>query len=470
MPEGIGQDSWSKQLPGIGTYSSPRISDLNKDGVGDIILGAGRMEFESCDTAIFALNGLNGELLWNVSADDQVFGSASLKDLTGDGILDVVINGRSAELQAINGANGNQIWSFDKNSQYKGKKQKWYNFYNPQFVPDQNNDGLEDILVSNGGDVLAEPHDPKRPAGSLCIVSGRDGSLLSMAKMPDGKETYMSVVTIKNRKKGIDVMFGTGGETIGGSLYLTNLNDILKGDISKAIQLVSSPDKGYIGPPVRVNLTKDKISDMVANSVDGRLLAFNGKDNEPMWEAHLDNTEAYSSIAVGHFTDDDVPDFFVSYAQGVFPSLDWAKQMMVNGKTGKIEFVDSLGFLQTTTPVVVDLNADGRDEAILNMNYKVNKDPNGNIYFNALVAFDFSSGKLIWLSEGLPGHNISTTPWVGDIDNNGFLDIVFCHSTNAKTVYMFDGLQINLLKTNIRITGEIKWGAYMGSNYDGIYK
>ena len=95
LPKGISQGSWSKQLHGIGTYSSPRISDLNNDGIGDIILGAGRVEFESCDTAIFALNGLNGDLLWNVTAYDQVFGSAALKDLNNDGIEDVVINGRS---------------------------------------------------------------------------------------------------------------------------------------------------------------------------------------------------------------------------------------------------------------------------------------------------------------------------------------------------------------------------------------
>jgi len=55
------------------------------------------------DSAIIALKGKNGEILWMVPADDQIFGSASLMDITGDGVVDVFIGGRSAELQAING-------------------------------------------------------------------------------------------------------------------------------------------------------------------------------------------------------------------------------------------------------------------------------------------------------------------------------------------------------------------------------
>ena len=34
------QDSWSVVFRGIGTFSSPRVTDLNLDGIGDIILGA----------------------------------------------------------------------------------------------------------------------------------------------------------------------------------------------------------------------------------------------------------------------------------------------------------------------------------------------------------------------------------------------------------------------------------------------
>jgi len=53
----VAQKSWVKELPGIGTCSSPRVTDLNGDGIGDIIIGAGREEFKKCDSAIIALDG-----------------------------------------------------------------------------------------------------------------------------------------------------------------------------------------------------------------------------------------------------------------------------------------------------------------------------------------------------------------------------------------------------------------------------
>jgi len=49
-------------------------------------------------------------------------------------------------------ATGAVIWKFDDpDKNKKWNKRTWFNFYNPQFVPDQNGDGVEDILISNGG-------------------------------------------------------------------------------------------------------------------------------------------------------------------------------------------------------------------------------------------------------------------------------------------------------------------------------
>jgi len=219
------QNTWSKKFTGIGTFSSPRVSDLNGDGVGDIILGAGREEFQSCDSAVIALDGQTGMLLWNVSAKDQVFGSASLKDITSDRIMDIFINGRSEELIAINGRSGEVIWRFKV---LETEKDEWFNFYNPQFIPDQNNDGLEDMLISNGGDVLAEPYDPYRPPGQLVVIDSKTGELLGKAAVPDGNETYMSVAILPDVPSNVkSIIFGTGGETIGGNLFVASIDDVM---------------------------------------------------------------------------------------------------------------------------------------------------------------------------------------------------------------------------------------------------
>lgn len=39
---------------------------------------------------MFALDGKNGQLLWNLGDIDQIFGSAALFDITNDGVADVL--------------------------------------------------------------------------------------------------------------------------------------------------------------------------------------------------------------------------------------------------------------------------------------------------------------------------------------------------------------------------------------------
>ncbi len=465
---GYTQQSWLKEFPGIGTFSSPRIADLNADGIGDIILGAGRAEFQVSDSAVVAINGKNGDLLWHVSAKDQIFGSAAFLDINGDSIVDVFIGGRSAEFMAIDGKSGKVLWRFQKP---KGQKKEWFNFYNPQFIPDQNNDGQQDILISNGGNVLAEPYNPDRPAGYLVILDSKTGKVISRAAMPDGKETYMSVAVLPDSSQTAKtVIFGTGGETVGGNLFVTSIAEIKSGDLSGSIKLATSETNGFIGPAVWVDITRDGIHDIVANAVDGRMLAFDGKTYEPLWQVPMPGTEAYGSIAVGYFTDDDIPDFFTSFAQGKWPDLEWSKQFMVDGKNGRVMLQDSLGFYQMTSPVAIDLDNDGLDEALIPMNYQVFDSLGLKYFYNDLAVVEFSKKKVTKLNLNYKGNNISSTPWVGDLDNNGFLDIIYVHGTNAKQTYTFDGLQINRIDTDIPIKQPPKWGSYMGSSYNGVFE
>lgn len=463
------QNSWSVKFKGIGIFSSPRVTDLNGDGIGDVVFGAGRTEFHKCDSAVIALNGLNGEVLWTVSSVDHIFTSATMKDLNGDKIDDIFMGGRSAELMAIDGKTGKILWKFDK----KSGGVKWFNFYNPLFIKDQDHDGVEDILTSNGGNVLAEPGvERDRKPGNLVVLSGKNGKLLARAPMPDGKETYMSVVAYPTPdNEDYDVIIGTGGETIGGHLYVTALSDIMRGDISHAKILDSCPDKGYIGPPIWIDINDDGTPDIVANAVEGKLLAFDGKTYNKIWSVKMPETEAYCSVAPGYFTGgDQVPDFFVSYAVGHWPDFGWSRQFMVNGATGKIAYLDSLGSYQTSTPVVIDLNGDGIDEAILNVNTQVYDEMNIPSFQNILMIVDFKGNEVLQLTDSNPGSNLASTPWIGDMDHNGFLDIVYCHGTNTKKTYSFDGLQVNRITTQIPIKSDIKWGSYMGSKYNGIFE
>jgi len=114
-----------------------------------------------------------------------------------------------------------------------------------------------------------------------------------------------------------------------------------------------------------------------------------------------------------------VPDFFVSYAVGHWPDFGWSRQFMVNGATGKLPTSIHSASYQTSTPVVIDLNGDGIDEAILNVNSEVYDNLNNPTFNNILVIVDFKRNDFSqrWRSSG---SNLASTPWIGDMTTTGF--------------------------------------------------
>jgi outer membrane protein assembly factor BamB len=463
---------WDKTLTGIGSFSSPRAEDMNGDGVLDIIIGAGKAEFEHSDSAMVALDGKSGELIWKTGANDQIFGSAGLYDINLDGVKDVFFTGRSSEFQALDGRSGKLIWKFDS-TVFNPQKERWFNFYNPQFIQDVDADGLADILVSNGGDIKVPPFNPNRAAGRLAILSSATGSILAEAAMPDGKEIYMSVAVNFDsiNPTSSKIIFGTGGETVPGNLFVGTIDMVLKGDLSGSRQLATGPKKGFIAPPAWVDLNGDGALDIIANSVDGRVLSFDGKTLQSLWQVGFARTEAYTSMAIGQFTNDQIPDFFVSFAKGRWPYLSATKQAMINGANGHVEFLDSLGYYQTSSPVVADLNEDGFDDVLLSVDNEIIEGQE-KVFYTSIYAIDFAGSKVQRLTEPTTGHNLSSTPWVGDLDHDGYLDVVFCNSTDKhnKLSQSFDGMQVHCISTSSLAKGKPKWGAYMGSNYDGVYQ
>ncbi|RRA99156.1 outer membrane protein assembly factor BamB family protein [Larkinella rosea] len=464
------QDEWATVFRELGTLSSPRLADLNNDGILDIVMGAGSVEFRTSDSAIIAVNGANGQLLWNVRARDQIFGSPLFLDITGDGIFDVFIGGRAAEFKAIDGKSGSVIWDYFTNSDNRTPSDSGtYNFFSPQFIPDQDADGLADLVVAAGGYVKAAPHDPRRPAGRLLVLSSATGKRLASAVMPDGKETYTSVVVADfKRDSHLSIIFGTGGETLSGSLYKASLSDLLKNDLSKATLLEPGYEKGFVAPPVLADITQDGILDIIANSVNGRMVAIDGATEQVLWRVNVPKTEAYCSLAVGFFTDDDVPDFFTNYGIGTWPQLNRSVQLMVDGKTGQIAFQDSLGSFQESTPLAFDHNQDGFDDALFSLNYN-----RLSTISNQLLVIDFHNDTTYQIGKRQFGANVASTPWLGDLDADGLLDLVYCHETNPVDLLSISqkkGLKINKLKLAVPTSKNRVWGAYMGSDHDGIFR
>lgn len=461
---------WVRTYKRLGTLSSPRLTDLNGDGILDVVLGAGSIEFQASDSAILAIDGADGSTLWTAGARDQIFGSPVFLDVTDDGVPDIFIGGRAAELKALDGRDGTILWEyFPYDVDITRSDSGAYNFYSPQIIPDQDDDGLNDLVVAAGGYVKALPHDPNRPAGELLVISSRTGRKLAGAATPDSAEIYMSVVvTDFYGKDDLSVIFGTGGETLRGGLYKAYLRDLLKNDLSEATLLASGKEKGFIAPPVLADITGDGIPDIVANAVDGRMIAIDGSTCEVLWEVAIPGTEAYCSIAVGYYTEDRIPDFFTNFGIGVWPDLDRSVQLMVNGMTGEVMFRDTLGTFQESSPVTCDFNQDGRDDALISLNHQRLRG-----FSNQLTIIDFHNDSLYTTGPRHFGANVASTPWIGDMDQDGLLEIIYCNEANPfdlLSISFKEGLKITKLKTEIPIDDPLPWGGYMGSYHDGIFR
>lgn len=469
---------WEQALFQIGSQSSPRCTDLNGDGILDVVMGAGKGEMASCDHGILAVDGSNGQLLWHAEASAQVVGSATFIDINADTVDDIIIGGRGHVLKAVNGKDGAIIWSYEY--QYEDHPVLQYarfNFYNSVRVPDQNDDQIEELLLINGGNWDAAPDSSiDRYPGVLMLINPVTGSILAADTMPDGQESYMSPLCLTTSTGGDpNLIFGTGGETLSGNLYRCKLSDLIAAQLSDAIVLASEQGHGFIAPPSLADLNEDGYSDIVAVSHAGNIWTIDGQTNQKIWEKAYPGYEVSSSPAIGQFNDDAVPDAIFLLSNGVWPNYSVSRQVVLDGTDGSVIYDDSLGCFSLASAVVYDLNRDGIDEAILSLNqydcdFTLSEDTlSPPTIETQLIAIDIRQKTVKIIENKDRFRNIFSTPWIGDLDADGYLDIIYSQYFNHSDIRKYRGMNIKRISTHIRCKREPKWGAYMGSGGDGIY-
>ena len=468
----IAQDiSWVNNTPIIRSYSSPRTTDLNNDGIRDVVIGGGTEEYPT-PYGVIAIDGNNGYSLWEVETRGEMFTSPQFFDFNNDNIDDILIGGRDAELRLINGNNGDVIWEFwteESNPNDSG----WYNFYTSQIIDDQNGDGIKDILTSNGGDHSLDASEFDRPPGHIMIIDGANGNAIKTAVVPDSNETYLSpIICDLNNDGNKSIIFGSGGETIEGNLWIVDLNDLINEDLSNAIPLVSNSELGFLAPPAIGDLNSDGILDIIAQGFDGKITAINGFDLSVLWQYGINytNTESQASPILGKFSNTDSNlDVFATLFSGAESSYNDYYQILIDGETGNQLWIDSIGTVNFCTPISFDSNMDNTDEVLISvMNYS-------NYWNSELILLDFVNNTQSSLIGPVTGGNVSCTPQISDIDNNGLLDIIFsvrADSINPFSPGGFDSGGINTMRITTEYTlaeDQISWGSYMGTNFDGIY-
>ena len=455
--------NWQAFTDSIPTLSSPRACDLNNDGIKDIVLGGGTDGVAS-NNGIMAYNGLNGNLLWKRAARNEVFGSAIFMDITNDGIKDVFMVGRQAQLLAINGANGNLLWDYfpyNTNPADSGL----YNFYNPQFIADVTGDGFQDILVANGGDHAAPVWDTTRPPGHLMVVNGMNGQLIAKAVVPDSAETYCSALVADVQGNGTQwVLYGTGGETLGGSFWACPLTQLLNNTLAASIPLLTDPNLGFIAPASLIK-NPGNTYDIIVQAYSGKVTKIKGANWSQMWSYQLPNTESSAEPVIGNFTGNSAPDVFLSLAKGSSSSYTDYYQVLLDGATGQEVRKDSIGELQFASGNAIDLNNDGRDEAIVSVNYL-----QGGSWKQRLEVFNFVANTINPLTSFQSGVNIGSTPLFTNLDNDASLDLVYVVKKDSLNPMGWKGIYLNRVElTSVFPNAGLAWGSYLGTMNNGVY-
>lgn len=465
-------DRWEMAIPVIGSNASPKATDLNQDGVLDIVVGAGRNEFQASKYGIIAINGASGDTLWTYPCIDQMYGGAVFLDISKDGIDDVFMVGRNKQLYALNGATGDLIWKYElQSNEYNSLGLARFNFYNPVLVKDYSEDGIQDLLVVNGGNVRAAPGDSlNRHPGTLMILDGANGNIIAIDTMPDGKESYLTPTYHDFDQDGTkEILFGTGGETITGALYLTDEKALLANDISKAKKLMEINNQhGFIAPPVVVDITADGIKDIVALDHGGVIAAFDGKSYQQLWKTNVDNVELNAQPSVGNYNGDNIPDIFINGAKGKWPKNTSSEQFFLDGRTGEIIAKYNIGCAGFASSISLDLDNDQIDEVLLPINdYDCRRN---NTLFTLTSLHLFEVDTAYQLTQTLiAGKNISSTPYVGDLDGDERIDLVYIVNENVRIIYEFLGLRVKRLELNIRMPKQKSWNQYLGPDSDNVY-
>jgi len=465
LPPSAQQVEWSRTYPEISVFSSPQAADLNGDGVRDIVIGAGA-ENAILGKGVIALDGVDGQELWSYPGRSQVYNTALFHDISGDGTNDVFIGGREGIFLALDGQSGEVLWEVWPDSLGDPVQGGWFQFYNAQWIADQNQDGVPELLTSNGGDPEVLAFDSLRPAGQLVVFSGLDGAVLARANVPDGHETYFSPLVLSSAT-GLEVLFGSGGETVRGKLWRVPLVDVLQSDLSQARVVASDTSKGFVPVASLADLNGDAVEDIVVPTLGGgKVMALDGSNDSLLWELDFPGFENYVSPTIGQFTGDPTPDVFGIIAKGRWSFYAEYIKYLVDGSSGQVVWTDTSTLYQLTQANALDWDGDGFDEIMLLDNFDI-----GFFtlqYRNQTRLYDFQSATVSDFGNPRIGINLFSTPLMVDLDGDQSMEMVYVHHAMEDQWTGLTGARIERMALN-RWVPQLAWGGYMGNDRDGRY-
>ncbi|XP_050068322.1 uncharacterized protein LOC126556841 [Anopheles maculipalpis] len=350
------QNVWTRVIARVNTESPLRKLDVNGDGVDDIIVGYGIDEMvdegvrdyipqctsrktgitDLCGGGLLALNGIDGETLWQRWTSFTIFSLKCNIDINSDGGNDCVAAGRGGLILALDGHNGRILWELKDYSDLESYAEISIDLYTINVVRDLNGDGISDLIAVHVEETQ------RAHGGHIKLISGATGTILRSIPTPYREEMFVPIQELAKADGSDAFLVVTGGQNSPGGVYVLKQENLMKYPGENAFEpIVRLESSGFMVPAVLTDLNGDGTEDIVVSSFNSTVYAFDGANRTQLWTFTIADSESVSSIVPGHFDHDNVTDFMVKYNTGSgFPIYYYSQTMIINGTNGK-PFLDS---------------------------------------------------------------------------------------------------------------------------------
>jgi hypothetical protein len=386
-----------------------------------------------------------------------------------NGQNDIIFGSADGKVYALNGSNGANTFGFPVQTAGRG-------IMSSPSVADTNNDGRQEIFIGSG-DARGNPSNgrPSGPGGYYSI--DYSGGIRWRASADDVEYSNHSVAATMPIG---DINFDNTPDVTAGAVSLNAYSFDENGNVNSGWPIYT--DDSTWSSPALIDVNGDGQTDMVEggdstaggpiNWQGGILRAVNGS-GDVIWQKQFDEI-IRSSPVVGDIDGDGVPEIVVGtgnfWYQQTGGHTNDSKKIYVFDRNGNLKWARNLAGTTLASPTLADVNGDGKNDIIIGT-----WDPSGKIYvydgngtpigpWNGLAspggvilgqivtadltndgkqdllvptgagmyAFDGNSGaKLFALNEGNNWYQNSA--WVGDLDNNGKIDLVVVGNTPGGT-------------------------------------
>ncbi|MFW6134393.1 MAG: FHA domain-containing protein, partial [Elusimicrobiota bacterium] len=395
---------------------SPAIGDVDGDGKPEVVISdpQGRVN---------VWKGSDGKLLWRKKIGQSMLTSPVLADMNNDKIKDVIIGSDNSRIYILDGKTGQLIYR----SSFIGGK---ILFASSPLVVDLNDDGFKDLVLTTDDRVICFIYSP--------VIESKEPYYF---RSPD--DIFSSPVIIKTKQGPDKVAVATNG----GKIYFfdaANPENREVADITRKINMLEGINlvlNEISSTPAVFDLDNDGNEDVIFATSAYYIMALSGADYSLLWAykiqpySTLSSPVRYASPAVT-VIGGKKPAVMIGWANGKIISL--------NGKTGEFNWRHSVGEKNRviSSPALSDFNKDGIIDSILGLED------------GSLIVVDGdanNSFETVLHREKVGEQPITSTPCLGDVSGDGFMDVV---------VSLMDG-SVKIYRTSTKIfKNKLVWNSY----------